>query len=1253
MELESKVRQGLARREISRRLVEDILQCNVPIAARYQHLDVIRILRDNCMPFNPGLEALIRGLGILEKYGKNLLKSERPYLWRVVRLSNAIFQQEVDVIKGARDILRHLGYTKYIDDGLSYPEDCLIPDVPVVASVTTDILVLRMELLMLAHAEHRQEDAFYSYIPAIEVKMAQEQVGVGKSVPSNAAWQSSAPAVDVGNIAPHHPPINPPSYNAVLGGAGKPIEQTLQSPVMLQDLENGKRHEETQSSEDNDADLAGQCDLCGQKPAVVKCSQCDNQIFCDDCNKLMHNNPKRKSHRSSITPIQENTNGQIPRNDIWQGSKQPNDTKISLESTNMNSEFHSQSSTEQVGSAMTFNNDDEFNRRVNEMVTDLLSIANPEERRRKLSSFLNDLDSEAATYTDRIKALSSRTNYEPQSLHNLQVQLNRVNDLRKQLPSMCGYEVPRENVSHSNQTSGSLSEGELAIHQFPSVPDIHPPVAGNALTLQQPFAQTLPVVPEAQLIDFEQESNPPAEPYQLLQNTSGNDVLALQDPLVESVTNTEVPAIHGTFPGNDVHTRLKRNLGNEHSEVVQPAKVQRNGTLELQTSSISNRFENMNIEQHEHMLSEPRDGEDVATDDDEYQSAEEGGIDTLNKRVEDPVSMHAPTFLSNLSPIELQNKIKKEEMRYQTTQFLDLIRAGDVSSFRPEQVQVAVNELENEHNTNIYTPTSWLERKWGGYIDNFITSVKEKGYKISKENAEDVLIEADFVFEHALQLIEMVQVEQIEDIAEHFSFDDAKQALVKKKGDKYLATAYLQNPGIKGIFKEFEDSDVVDDQVALLKHAFIANAEDQRKNAFCGLLDLKDGLCSDTLTALLQTMPNDLADTLLEDAIEAITGDAMVTDVAAAIHYLDNECMICTEKFPRSKITCLPTCGDNGCSYCLSCLEQHLTICIRDKNIRDIVCPVCSNPEFGNDEETRTIFFNHIDDILRRASPRVHEIFQQKLRDFTLMRLPNFRWCSHCSGGFQFDVVEGNIRMQCPFCRKETCYKCKKPWEPQHDGIPCEQFQKWKEANDPEFQAAGLARHLKENGIDCPDCKFRYALAKGGCMHFKCSQCSHEFCSGCSKAFKHGRQCGKFQSCGSRGLHAHHPRNCLFFLRDEDPSMLLKLLKENHIQHNMKGLNQKTCEVMEQKETPSGLKDAPCGRAVEPNCSGLCKLHYMEYLVNLVNIHGLDPADVFSIDKLKLCLQREEVAVPPMKLREPEESYRKRLLAEVKKLPIK
>lgn len=62
-------------------------------------------------------------------------------------------------------------------------------------------------------------------------------------------------------------------------------------------------------------------------------------------------------------------------------------------------------------------------------------------------------------------------------------------------------------------------------------------------------------------------------------------------------------------------------------------------------------------------------------------------------------------------------------------------------------------------------------------------------------------------------------------------------------------------------------------------------------------------------------------------------------------------------------------------------------------------------------------------------------------------------------------------------------------WEKQHEGISCEKFNEWKEANDPERQAAGVAKHLQDNGIDCPKCKFKYSLSRGGCMHFTCTQC--------------------------------------------------------------------------------------------------------------------------------------------------------------------
>lgn len=62
-------------------------------------------------------------------------------------------------------------------------------------------------------------------------------------------------------------------------------------------------------------------------------------------------------------------------------------------------------------------------------------------------------------------------------------------------------------------------------------------------------------------------------------------------------------------------------------------------------------------------------------------------------------------------------------------------------------------------------------------------------------------------------------------------------------------------------------------------------------------------------------------------------------------------------------------------------------------------------------------------------------------------------------------------------------------------------------------------------------------------MHFTCTQCKYEFCYGCNKPFKMGAQCGLSDYCAKLGLHSHHPRNCLFYLRDKEPRELQTLLK--------------------------------------------------------------------------------------------------------------
>ena len=47
------------------------------------------------------------------------------------------------------------------------------------------------------------------------------------------------------------------------------------------------------------------------------------------------------------------------------------------------------------------------------------------------------------------------------------------------------------------------------------------------------------------------------------------------------------------------------------------------------------------------------------------------------------------------------------------------------------------------------------------------------------------------------------------------------------------------------------------------------------------------------------------------------------------------------------------------------------------------------------------------------------------------------------------------------------------------------------------------------------------------------------------------QDCVKYESCRNKGLHAHHPRDCLFYLRDESVDDLQKLLNDNGVKYDI------------------------------------------------------------------------------------------------------
>nr|XP_020503211.1 E3 ubiquitin-protein ligase RNF31-like [Labrus bergylta] len=383
----------------------------------------------------------------------------------------------------------------------------------------------------------------------------------------------------------------------------------------------------------------------------------------------------------------------------------------------------------------------------------------------------------------------------------------------------------------------------------------------------------------------------------------------------------------------------------------------------------------------------------------------------------------------------------------------------------------------------------------------------------------------------------------------------------------------------------------------------------------------------------------------LEDVVQAVKESPPDKDFIRRL--LNNECPCCFSIFPRSKMQSLTSCQ---CSVCHDCFRQHFTIAVRDKHIREMVCPVCSGPDI-NDPEQMDSYFSTLDIQLRGClEPVVYDLFHKKLTEQALMKDPKFLWCYHCVSGFINE--EDQLKVTCLSCKKSFCAQCKKPWEAQHQDLSCEQFQQWKRENDPEYQRQGLAGFLRDNGITCPGCRFQYALTKGGCMHFTCSQCRYQFCSGCNNPY-HKTVC-RTPQCNFSGLHAHHPRDCLFYLRDWEPPRLQELLQRSGVEFNTDpsdGAQSVTCCVMEQKDDDGLQTDSPCGTQTQPGQAGLCEKHYREYLVSLINAHSLDPALLYDLQELTRACDRHQVDHQRGE-NEDENVYHARLLKKLMEVPL-
>ncbi|XP_075069817.1 E3 ubiquitin-protein ligase RNF31-like isoform X2 [Mixophyes fleayi] len=365
----------------------------------------------------------------------------------------------------------------------------------------------------------------------------------------------------------------------------------------------------------------------------------------------------------------------------------------------------------------------------------------------------------------------------------------------------------------------------------------------------------------------------------------------------------------------------------------------------------------------------------------------------------------------------------------------------------------------------------------------------------------------------------------------------------------------------------------------------------------------------------------------LEDIREAVSSSP---DYRSALQYLSHACQICSDQYPYSKFVKMTHCH---CSFCEWCFVRHFSFVIKEKSIIYFMCPICNKPDLeneGNSEESME-FFNLLDtQIHHYLDQETHELFQRKLRDRALMEMPNFRWCSHCPFGISHE--EDTLKMECPACHKSTCFSCKEQWEDVHENLRCDEFKLLK----LQHQTEELDTYLDQHGIACPSCKFRFDLCKGGCLHFKCTQCQYEFCGGCEQPFHQGPECDFSNDCHGKGLHAHHSRNCFYYLRDWEIERLQQLLQESGIEYKS--------DLIE--EPPSPLEETPPDHDEqtgnkEENSSD--EVDHKELLVRIINANSLDSVDLYTEAEMKVELQRWNITIPENSGDDSQETYLQKL----------
>ena len=97
---------------------------------------------------------LVTAFDLLLRYTTNLLKPKLPALWRTIPVTSGTFKARVDCMKGARDILKLIGYANQTETAVKFADEQHEPNRDKLVEIAAEILLAKVETEELIGKPH-------------------------------------------------------------------------------------------------------------------------------------------------------------------------------------------------------------------------------------------------------------------------------------------------------------------------------------------------------------------------------------------------------------------------------------------------------------------------------------------------------------------------------------------------------------------------------------------------------------------------------------------------------------------------------------------------------------------------------------------------------------------------------------------------------------------------------------------------------------------------------------------------------------------------------------------------------------------------------------------------------------------------------------------------------------------------------------------------------------------------------------------